>query len=565
MKRLNYLHILAVAALCASPLFVSCSDMLDLYPESSVSDENFWKNEQDLELFANGFYGILPGAQGPGADDQSDCYVNEKPNTWLFNLEVVPTSGGGWSSGDWGNIRSANYFMTRYSRVQGDENNINRQVAVVRFFRAWEYFYKVRRFGDVPWYETDLNTDSEELYKGRDDRKVVYGHILEDLDFAIEHLPDASGVEAGALHRQAALAFKSRVCLYEASYRKYHGLGDADEVFREAADAANTLITEGRYSVWSTGDTERDYYNLFIQEDLSGNSECIMPRVYEAELLMQNNTRQMEESYTGMSRAMFEQYLCADGLPTAVSPDYGSEAPMLSDELMRRDPRLRQSIDNPTLPYKLSGDGTPTYNAVPSLDTKYCTTGYHVMKWHSPDPEQWNIGLSTLDVFIFRYAEVLLNYAEAKAELGECDQEVLNLTVNALRNRVGMPPLSVEVGYTDPNWPDYGYDLSPLLYEIRRERAVELLGEGFRWDDIVRWAAGRLIENPKSMLGMWVSDEMRAAYGDSFGRTVNADGFLVVYPDNETRTWDDKLYLHPIPIDQTTLNPNLLPNNPGWE
>lgn len=145
-----------IAALFCVPVFTSCADMLDLYPEDSVSDENFWKNEQDLELFANGFYGILPGAQGPGADDQSDCYVNEKPNTWLFNQETIPTSGGGWSSGDWGNIRSANYFMARYKRVSGHEENINRQVAVVRFFRAWEYFYKIRRFGDVPWYETVL-------------------------------------------------------------------------------------------------------------------------------------------------------------------------------------------------------------------------------------------------------------------------------------------------------------------------------------------------------------------------------------------------------------------------
>ncbi|MDE6528073.1 MAG: RagB/SusD family nutrient uptake outer membrane protein, partial [Muribaculaceae bacterium] len=166
-------------------------------------------------------------------------------------------------------------------------------------------------------------------------------------------------------------------------------------------------------------------------------------------------------------------------------------------------------------------------------------------------------------VFIFRYAEVLLNYAEAMAELGECSQDVLDITINRLRDRVAMPHLSAEVGYADPNWPDYGYELSPLLYEIRRERAVELLGEGFRWDDIVRWKAGRLLENPKSMLGMKVSDAMKEAY-DGFSRTLNADGLMIVYPDKTSRTWDDKLYLHPLPIDETTLNPNLLPNNPGW-
>lgn len=557
-------YIFTVAALVCASAFTSCADMLDLYPEDSVSDENFWKTEKDLELFANGFYGILPGAQGPGADDQSDCYVNEKPNTWLFNLETIPTSGGGWSSGDWGNIRSANYFMARYKRVSGSEININRQVAVVRFFRAWEYFYKIRRFGDVPWYETELGIDSEELYKGRDSRKMVFGHVLEDLDFAIEHLQEANAVVSGRLHKAAALAFKSRVCLYEASFRKYHNLGDYEELYREAADAAEQIIESNKYEVWSNEKPETDYYNLFIQEDLTSNSECIMPRVYETKLLMHNNTRQMEESYTGMSRAMFEQYLCADGMPTAVSPTYRSEASMLADELAKRDPRLSQSIDNPNLPFKLLGDGTPSFNALPSLDTKYCTTGYHVMKYHSPDPEQWNIGQSTLDVFIFRYAEVLLNYAEAKAELGECDQKVLDVTINELRNRVGMPHLKTTVGFEDPNWPDYGYELSPLLYEIRRERAVELLGEGFRWDDIVRWKAGRLLENPKTMLGMKVSDEMKEAYGN-FSRTLNEEGYMVVYPDKEGRVWDDKLYLHPLPIEQTTMNPNLLPNNPGWE
>ncbi len=556
-------NISIIAAFFMAPMFTSCADMLDLYPEDSVSDENFWKSEQDLELFANGFYGILPGAQGPGADDQSDCYVNEKPNTWLFNQETIPTSGGGWSSGDWGNIRSANYFMARYTRVSGNEENINRQVAVVRFFRAWEYFYKIRRFGDVPWYETELNIDSEELYKGRDDRKDVFVHLLQDLDFAIEHLPEAGSVAAGRMHKAAALAFKSRVCLYEASYRKYHGLGDYEDLFGESAAAAWQVIDSDKYEIWGNEKPKTDYYNLFVQEDLSTNSECILPRVYETKLLMHNNTRQMEESYTGMSRAMFEQYLCADGLPTALSPKYGSEAAMPVDELAKRDPRLAQSIDNPTLPFKMLGDGTPSFNAVPSLDTKYCTTGYHVMKYHSADPDQWNIGLSTLDVFIFRYAEVLLNYAEAKAELGECDQAVLDLTVNQLRDRVAMPHLTETVGFEDPAWPDYGYPLTPLLYEIRRERAVELLGEGFRWDDIVRWKAGKLLENPKTMLGMKVSDELKEAYGD-FTRNLDEDGYLIVYPDKKTRTWDDKLYLHPLPIDETTMNPNLLPNNPGW-
>ena len=370
--------ILLIAAVACTSMFSSCSDLLDLYPEDSLSDPKFWTSVQDLELYANGFYGILPGAQGPGADDESDCYVNEKPKTWIFNLETIPTSGGGWGNGDWGNIRSCNYFMARYKQVKGDESQINRSVAVVRFFRAWEYVYKVKRFGDVPWYETELQMDSEELYKGRDSRKVVFTHILEDLDFAIEHLPKPNETKTGNMHKYAALAFKSRACLYEASFRKYHGLGDYEELYREAADAAAQVIEEGGYSIYKTDKPLQDYYNLFVQEDLASNSECIMPRVYITKLLMHNNTRQMEESYTGLSRAMFEQYLCADGLPTAVSPGY-EEADMPMDELMQRDPRLRQTIDNPELPFKVLSDGTKQFNALPIIDTKYCTTGYYVM------------------------------------------------------------------------------------------------------------------------------------------------------------------------------------------
>lgn len=552
-----------ISVLFACMAFASCSEWLDKYPKDAISDPGFWNSVQDLELYANQFYGIFPGALGPGADDQSDCYVNEQVNTWLFNLETIPTSGGGWSNGDWGTIRSCNYFMARYQRVEGDETAINRSVAMVRFTRAWEYVEKIKRFGDVPWYETELQVGSEELYKGRDSRKLVFEKVLEDLDFAITWLPKPNETKSGNLHKYAALAFKIRACLFEASFRKYHDLGDYNELYREACDAAEEIIEDGGYRIWTTGKPETDYYNLFIQEDLTSNSECILPRIYVTELLMHNNTRQLEESYTGMSRAMFEQYLCADGQPTSVSPGYAEEA-MPADELVKRDPRLAQTIDNPKLPYKIESNGTVQVNELPIIDPKYCTTGYHVMKYHSPDPEQWNIGLSTLDVFIFRYAEVLLSYAEAKAELGECDQDVLDRSINQLRERIGMPDLKEEVGFIDPNWPDYGYALSPLLYEIRRERAVELLGEGFRWSDLVRWKAGKLIENPKSMLGMKVTDELKSQY-DSFTRSLTEENYLIVYPDIQTRKWDDKLYLRPLPIDETTMNSNLLPNNPGWE
>ena len=539
--------------------FSSCDDLLDVTPKDKITPETFFSTEADLQAFSTNFYNSLPKDRDLYKDD-ADNITHSTPNSAATDSRTVPASGGGW---EWGYLRRFNTLL-QYSVNCKDKTVRTRYQALTRFFRAYFYFEMVKRFGDIPWYDTELFvSETDQLNKPRDSRELVMKNILEDLDFAIEHLPKPNETKTGNMHKYAALAFKSRACLYEASFRKYHGLGDYEELYREAADAAAQVIEEGGYSIYKTDKPLQDYYNLFVQEDLASNSECIMPRVYITKLLMHNNTRQMEESYTGLSRAMFEQYLCADGLPTAVSPGY-EEADMPMDELMQRDPRLRQTIDNPELPFKVLSDGTKQFNALPIIDTKYCTTGYYVMKYHSTDPEQWNIGQSTLDVFIFRYAEVLLNYAEAKAELGECTQEVLDQTVNELRDRVEMPHLKVNVGFTDPNWPDYGYELSPLLYEIRRERAVELVGEGFRWDDIVRWKAGKLLEAPKSMLGMKVSDKLKEQY-DSFSRELTQDNLLIVYPDRTTRKWDDKLYLHPLPIDETTMNPNLLPNNPGWE
>ena len=167
---------------------------------------------------------------------------------------------------------------------------------------------------------------------------------------------------------------------------------------------------------------------------------------------------------------------------------------------------------------------------------------------YSPLAEDNEYIKCTLDDLIYRYGEVLLNYAEAKAELGECDQAVLDKTINKLRDRVGMKHLTTDVGFTDPNWPKWEVPISPLLNEIRRERRVELACEGLRWNDLCRWKAGKLLENIKTYLGP---------------RDPATGEYRVVYP-GMTRTWYDRLYLYPIPTDEFTYNPNLLPQNPGW-
>lgn len=556
--------IINTAFIAGTAILCSCSDYLDLVPKDALSDATYWKTTDDLKIYANRFYPGLPRLGGRGADNTSDDFISNNPNTLLFNQAIVPTSGGGWDYNSWANIRACNYFLNRYHSVVGNQEEIDRYVAEVRFFRALEYFNKVKSFGDVPWYNKDLQTsDKDALYKARDSRELVVDSIIADLDYAIEHLKAPDATVKGRIHKYAAAALKSRIALFEASYRKYRNLAGSENLFRESVAASELIINSGVYSIWNTGNPDKDYFNLFIQEDLTNNSEAILPFEYKKDVLMHNTTRQLEESYTGMSKALVESYLCKNGKPIAISEGLYLGDDSLMMELKNRDPRLLQSIDNKTLPFKIYSNGDVQIRPLPMIDPQWCTTGYWMMKYHSPDQVQWNADQSTLDLFVFRYAETLLNYAEAKAELGECTQEVLDNTINKLRSRVAMPHLTVNVGFNDPNWPDYGYSISPLLHEIRRERRIEFAGEGFRWNDIVRWAAGKLIEDPKSMLGMKVIPEMQDKYGDTFKATLNQDGYIIVYPNLTSRKWNDKLYLSPLPINELSINPNLT-QNPGW-
>lgn len=237
---------------------------------------------------------------------------------------------------------------------------------------------------------------------------------------------------------------------------------------------------------------------------------------------------------------------------------------MLMDELMQCDLCLCQMIDNLEFFFKVLSDGMKQFNVFFIIDIKYCIIGYYVMKYYFIDFEQWNIGQFILDVFIFCYVEVLLNYVEVKVELGECIQEVLDQIVNELRDCVEMLYLKVNVGFIDLNWLDYGYEFFLLFYEICCECVVELVGEGFCWDDIVCWKVGKLLEVLKSMFGMKVLDKLKEQY-DFFFCELMQDNLLIVYLDRIICKWDDKFYLYLLFIDEIMMNLNLLFNNFGWE
>ena len=540
IKDIKYLLVLVL-------LNFGCNDeFMDRFPPDKVNDANYWTTPGDLRTFANQFYPDLTTSGNWTRDNMTDNQAPANRNTFVWNEYVVPASGGSWGKSDWEDIRSCNFFLQRYQTVEGDPEEIGRYVGEVKFFRAWYYFEKVRMFGDVPWLSQDLNIDSEALFMERTSRKVVVDSILQDLDDAIGQLPETSGEER--LTKYAALAFKSRVALYEGTWRKYHDLGDFEDLLQQAVAASQEAINSGMFEIYTTGNPQEDFHDLFIIDDLAGNEEAIMFKRYTEDLLMHNRVRQLGEAGSGFTKDFVESYLDINGLPIAISDVYeGESVADYMQEFQNRDPRMRQTVYTPDQPYHITGEGEIQYQQAPQFDNSMTFTGYRIYKMFSPTQRDFEYQRNTIDDFIFRYAEVLLNFAEAKAELGALTQEDLDISINLLRTRAGMPALTTDVGFVDPNWPAWEVPISALLNEIRRERRIELAAEGFRFDDLMRWKAGNLLENPKTYLG---------ALDPGTGE------YRVLYP-GRTRVWEDKLYLYPIPSQEIALNPNI-DQNPGW-
>ncbi|WP_407484658.1 RagB/SusD family nutrient uptake outer membrane protein [Elizabethkingia miricola] len=563
--KLNKKQFIYTAAVLALVSLSSCKqdNFLDRAPQDKPTEDILFKTENDLRLYNNQFYETLP-VEYSSQDSQSDNQVPNSVNSFLAGTDQVPGSGGGWSAGDWSNIRACNYFLRKNNDPQLDQNIKNKYNAEVRFFRAMYYWDKVVRFGDVPIYETYLNENSPELYNPRDPHKKVMDFVLKDLDFAVANLPDPT--TENRVHKYAALALKARVALWEGTFRKYHSLGDAEVFLQAAADASLQIINSNRYEIFSTGRPDADYNSLFIQDDLSKNRESILSRIFITNINTTNYSRGAGNG-DGYSKDLINAYLCTDGKPISVSPLYaGDDTP--ENEVKNRDPRYPQTIATPGYIMFINENGSTTKLERPNLGTSATSTGYQIIKGRSSDAKLQNANQDNIDRFIFRYAEVLLNYAEAKAELGQLTQDVLDISINKLRKRVGMPDMSLASLTPDPNTPFPGISLP--LQEIRRERRVELAGDGFRFKDLLRWRAGELINNPKTIQGMKLTDAYKATYPkDANGKSqvdnvlLDAQGNVRVYPNITARAWDNKMYLYPLPKDQLLLNKSFK-QNPGW-
>lgn len=588
MKK-KYSTIKLVSLFVGSILTVSCNDsFLDRYPIAEISPENSFKTADDLRLYTNGFYEQLPSIRNIiDADLKTDNVLYSSiPEEQRSHERILPseTGSGGW---DWEDLREINLFFDNYQRCT-DEAGRDKYEGVARFFRAWFYFDKVKRFGDVPWYETVIQTgDTDLLYKARDSREFVVSKIIQDLEIAVDKLGDERASDQ--VTRWTALALLSRVCLYEGTFRKYHtelGIQGSDTLLQKAYEAAGRVMDESGYTLYSTGNPDTDYRDLFastLKED-----EVILGRRYSLTLNQMHNVNYYLTSRTqrdiGLTKDLVDSYLQLNGMPFTSKTGYATME--FYDEMQSRDRRLAQTIRS--LGYQRIG-GTATL--LP--DFAATMTGYQLCKFLS-DETQDGDGASYQDVAFIRYAEVLLNYAEAKAELGIITQDDIDRTIRLIRSRVSMPNLDMTSANQSPDevlaalYPNVSGSSQGIILEIRRERRIELVMEGFRWDDLVRWKAGKLLEPhfigmyfpslgefdldgdgaPDLMLYTGTAPSTTAAQSVEIGGvlqlTEGDHGNLIGFKDNTKQFDESRDYLYPLPTGDLLLNENL-EQNPNWD
>ena len=556
-------------------LLYSCNDYLERQPLDQISEDQFWKTDGELQLYMNEFYDGLPSWSTDGTgyssipDNNTDVALYTTKSNRLDGAVSLPASGGGW---DWGKVRNINYFLANVDKAAGEMKDHYKGEGY--FFRARIYYGLLQSFGALPIIDRPLDVeDVDYLYAPRAPRNEVMDFIVSNLDSAIMLMKPMTDAPAMRINRDIALLYKTTVCLYEGTWEKYHqgdpfGVPgeDGTKYLQMVVDAATELMSSGHYQI-VMGDTDKVYYELFNRVDLSSNPEILMWRMYDYEGQGSGfgNDAALWPNRSGITREMVRSYLCADGLPIAVSPLYQGDDD-LRTVTVKRDPRCVQSIMTPGDIMTISDQDT-TFYVVPELNTgNYCPTGYEWQKFRKPETRPGGAREYNLAKIIYRYAEVLLNYAEAKAELGTLTQADLDMTINVLRDRVGMPHLILGSITPDPNWPDWGYTLPDYLQEIRRERIVEMLGEGFRFADLMRWKAHNLIRG-KRPRGTKYTDELKE---ENPNLPEDSEGYIDPYfgqligPDDGYGFEPGRDYLKPLPIDQLTLNENLV-QNPGWE
>lgn len=576
-------------------VFSSCEDMeFDEMPKSEVSKEPVFNTEDGLQAYAYSFYNILPSVDDIIRGDGMSDYMASNSRPQYLSDSYGPNQSSGW---DWGNLRNLNYFIENNTSEEIDPTTRKHFTALARFFRAMFYFEKVQRFGDVPWIGEvpDVN-DEEILYGSRDDRSLVMDSVLADIDFAIENIDRENDASRTRITKWVALALKSRIALFEGTFRKYHpdeGLeSSADGWLEESASAAMEVMENSGFHLHTTSGPEMSYRELFTSVD-PVDSEIMLAHVMSEE---EDILHSANWSYTSptlwikpsLSRQFIHTYLLRNGERFTDQSDY--ETQLFYEEVENRDYRLKQTIRGTDYQRVDGGEVVP---APPDFGVSL--TGYQPIKWTLDDTYYDLRDYNNNAVSIFRFGEVLLNYAEAKAELGTLTSDDWDRTIGALRSRAGIDNTEGSFPPSEDNYlrSTYFPDIEdPTLLEIRRERTIELVMEGFRFYDLVRWGKGDLLEmnwrgiyvpeldEPMDLNQDGIDDvifvEERPSplpedvdyhfveVGRESQQLTNETFGELTWLDNVPRIWEDKKYFYPIPEDDILENENL-EQNPGWD
>ena len=590
---------------------VSCD--LTEAPQAEAGRAIVFGDEVGLRNYTYGFYEYLP-------DNGSAHKINvmhdhsAKMNIGTYEQGAYTTSTS--TSWSWGSIRNVNYFIKYNTDPKVPEEVRNNYTGIARLFRALLYYDKLVTYGNVPWIDKPLDPADPELYATQDNRDVIITNIIKDLDYAAENILASSVTpNSNTVNKWTALALKSRICLFEGTFRKYHANGStygaqylegctipADDILKEAADAAWKVIADGPYKLHTGAAYQAGgrgaYRDLFISDDpVTEEVMLAYSQSKELSVLGEANWYYNSTSYgphLSMTRAFAKTYLNADGSIYNEKKGSGAYKTFL-EETVGRDARLCQTIRGADYTRK---DNTGKFvNTAP--DMSLSLTGYQYTKYVMDDVGYDNARSNDNDVPLLRFAEVLLNYAEAKAELGTITDADWALTVGALRRRAGITggdldklPTVVDSYLQQTFYPGV---TNPVILEIRRERAIELILEGFRLNDLKRWACGKnweqvpwdgvyiqKLDTPIDLNGDEVFDVyvtadenyQKSGQYKSIAMTLNKQQVAVPLSDDPLggyvlgyvmpRKWNDNMYVYPIPENVILKNP-ALKQNPGWK
>ena len=539
----------------------SCKKQLNLISEDTITDATFWKTPNDFKLAANTLYN---GLDRFGFDDtESDIAFNFPNSVSNGTLQLSETSGQ-WTT-SYNYIRDCNTILEH-----GDANNdsnIKRYVAEARFFRAWYYWKIMELYGGVPLITKVLSTDDPALYTPRSTQQQTVDFILKELNTAANDLPvqsDLSNPDIGRITKGAVLSLLARVALYEGSWEKFRGQSDGNAYFTQAVNAAKTVMNSGTYALYN-GSGSQSYRYLFIEAG-DDTKECILDRRYARNILGHSFPYDCDGTGYNPTKKLADMYLDTAGVPIANPESKFQGYGTMASEYQFRDPRMTMTMIIPGKKIvRVFHPVVPVAN-YPDNPQRNPNTGYILYKYMSEDPVGNNSGqggdasLFDYDRHLIRYAEVLLIYAEATFEsTGSISDGDLNLSINLLRDRAGMPHL------TNAFAAIHNMDMRT---EIRRERTIELALEGFRYDDVRRWKTAETdlaadVKGIKIKGSTWQSYPL---YGTAaYQAKADANGFMITETGRSFNP--NKNYLQPLPTQEINLYQaagHKLDQNPGW-